>query len=306
MAHRLTGILGQGFELVLADVGSAGGIHRRWRPFRAHIVPLLFDPFDTGGGSPRDRIFPYALGAAKGSGTLHVTRRVSMTSLLEPNAELLRDVWFKPGHTAVTQTLGVEIEALDTLVAAEALRVDVAKIDTQGYESLIIAGARRTLADQVMLCEVEVSFFERYRGLLPIDRVIGDMRELGFELIELSRIKRYFARNASAVVKPGTGLGNRPGRIAFADALFMKRRDALDALVETRHGAGDKHAALRPIIALAAYGKLDIAAALVDRHWQTFDAPTQRGLQRWLRTIARWQGVTKLPHLLFDYLARRV
>lgn len=294
------------FRIVLADIGSAGGVHRRWHPVRPHLSTLLFDPFDTSGGTANDRVFDRALGATTGTAMLNVTRRVSMTSLLMPNAERLSQVWYKPAHTVVERQLNVDVEPLDSLVARESLRVDVAKIDTQGYEGAIIAGGRQTLSDQVFVCEVEVSFFDRYVGLTPIEGIVSEMRSLGFELVELGRPKRYYSKNGFGIAKPGSGLGNRPGRLAFADAIFLKTDAQIDAMVRARLARGDRQALLRPIVALAVYGKCDIAAALFERLESTLDDEVARRLRLWFAHVARWQGLTKLPHLALDYLARRV
>lgn len=34
------------FQIVLADIGSAGGVHKRWRKLRNHVSAVLFDPLD--------------------------------------------------------------------------------------------------------------------------------------------------------------------------------------------------------------------------------------------------------------------
>ena len=39
------------FEIVLADIGSAGGLKDRWAPARPVVSAMLFEPRD--GGEPR-------------------------------------------------------------------------------------------------------------------------------------------------------------------------------------------------------------------------------------------------------------
>ena len=139
--------------------------------FRNHVTAILFDPLDASTGSERDRHFPVALARSKGQARLHVTQRVSMASTLLPNAALLARFWDKPGHTAVVATREVPTDSLDSVMQANGIAPDVIKVDVQGGEYEILAGARSAFANSLCLAEVEVSFFERYAGL----RTFGDV-----------------------------------------------------------------------------------------------------------------------------------
>jgi FkbM family methyltransferase len=294
------------FRLTLADIGSAGGLHKRWRPIRPFVSALLFDPLDDRIEHPQDRHFPVALGAGAGEGVLHVTQRTSMSSLLEPNRAKIADFWFKPDHTRIVEEIPVKLAALDTLVAENHSWVDALKIDTQGAEDSILRGARACLNDQALLVEAELSFFDRYVGLRAFHEMVGFMGDHGFELIDLSRIKRYYFRNEAGVIKPGLGGGDRPGRIAFCDAIFFKRGELLHAQIEARHQAGDPHAALKAIILLLAYGKADMAAWLHDFAGPQVDEQTSQMLTKHFDKLAGVKFGRHALHLMLDYLARRV
>ena len=143
------------FVVTLADVGSAGGLHRRWRPIRDHVAAVLFDPLDAASAQGRDRYFPVALAGEKGRATIHVTKRVSMTSALRPNAELLRRFWDKSEHTEIVRSFEVPTDTLDNIVRENSLKLDAIKIDVQGGEHDILLGARAAL-ERVILAEIEV------------------------------------------------------------------------------------------------------------------------------------------------------
>ena len=265
-------------QIVLADIGSAGGLHRRWSVFRDHVTAILFDPLDASTGSSRDRHFPVALARSSGSARLYVTERVSMTSMLQPSAALLERFWDKPGHTTVVRTLDVPTDSLDHVMQANGIALDAVKIDVQGGEYEILAGAGSVFADSVFMAEIEVSFFERYAGLRTFGDVVALMRERNFDLIELRRLKRYRYRNSFGIVNPALGKNDWAGRIAFCDALFMLNDDALLARIAGDHPQGGPELALKAILVMLVYGKADLAAWIYDATAERLPAPVREGL----------------------------
>lgn len=288
-------------ELTLADIGAAGGLHKRWAPVRRHVRAVLFDPLEQCVGDGRDRYFPVAVAAAKGHATIHVTKRVSMTSALLPNTELLKRFWDKETHTQIEKSFEVPTDTLDNVVRDNGLNLDALKIDVQGGEYDILLGARETL-NHVILAEVETSFFERYIGLKTFDAVVALMRDCGFDLIDLNRIKRYRYRNAAGVVNPGLGLGDRAGRIAFCDAIFLRRDRELSARIGTEGEAFT----LKLILALLVYGKADIAAYAFDQGADRLPAEFRDELRRYFKTVSGVGFSPQRLHRAVDYLARKV
>jgi FkbM family methyltransferase len=293
-------------QIVLADIGSAGGLHRRWNALRNHVTAVLFDPLDQSTGSERDRYFPVAVARTRGRARLHVTQRVSMTSTLLPNVELLRRFWDKPGHTNIVRTIEVPTDSLDNLMQSNGIALDAIKIDVQGGEYEILTGARSVFANSLFLAEVEVSFFERYVGLSTFADIVALMRESGFELIDLGRLKRYRYRNSFGVVNPGLGMGDRAGRLAFCDALFMLEDEALLKRIagDLPHGGPDL--ALKAILVTLAYGKADLAAWIHDAAAERLQPAVREALERYFRGLRSGRFARfSLPRQL-DRLARRV
>lgn len=251
-------------QIVLADIGSAGGLHRRWSVLRHHVTAILFDPLDASTGSERDRYFPVAIAGSKGQARLHVTKRVSMASTLLPNTALLGRFWDKPGHTTVVRTIDVPTDTLDNVMRENGIALDAIKIDVQGGEYGILAGAQSVLESSLFLAEIEVSFFERYAGLRTFGDVVALMRERNFDLIDVGRLKRYRYRNSFGIVNPSLGMGDWAGRLAFCDALFMLKDDALLERIAGDGPHGGPGLALKAILAMLAYGKADLAAWIFD------------------------------------------
>lgn len=293
-----------GFELVLADVGSAGGLKDRWLPAREIVSAMLFEPRD--GGEPRragrDTLDPVALGPAPGRATLNLTQMVNMSSTLQPNRTLLETFRKKGEHSRITGTFDMPVDTLDAVAARAGCRIDAMKVDTQGSELGILEGARDSLSDGIFLAEIEISFFERYQGQALFRDVEEFMHAAGFELLDLYRLKRYRRRNRAGIGNLSLGGGQRAGRLAYGDALFFLREERLLDRIEAEGEA----LALKALLGLLIYGKADMAAHLFDRASATIEPGRRRQIETYLRALAsRRLFGRKLPAVI-DRLARSV
>lgn len=295
-----------GFEIVLADIGSAGGLKDRWAPARPAVSAMLFEPRD--GGEPRaegrDMLYPVALGPEKGRALLNLTALPNMSSTLQPNRALLETFRKKGAHTQITGTLEMPVDTLDAVAAQAGRGVDAIKVDTQGSEIGILNGARRCLAETVILAEIEVSFFERYEGQALFGDIETLMRGSGFELLDLYRLKRYRRLNRHGIGNVSLGAGQRAGRLAYGDALFFLKETTL--LERIRHGGGGETLALKAILGLLVYGKADMAARLFDETADLMDPARRARLARYFGSIGRRFLRHNSIHHVLDYLARHV
>jgi FkbM family methyltransferase len=292
-----------GFEIVLADVGSAGGLKGRWAPARPIVSAILFEPRD--GGEPRragrDTLYPVVLGPQGGRATLNLTSLPNMSSTLRPNQELLGTFRKKGSHTQITGSIEVPMDTLDAVAALDGRQVDAIKVDTQGTELGILEGAKGCLARSCLIAEIEVSFLERYRGQALFRDIEAYMMSLGFELVDLYRLKRYRRLNSSGIGNISLGGGQRAGRLAYGDAFFMLREDRLlERIVEE-----GEDVAMKIIISLLVYGKADIAAAIFDRTAERFEPKRREAVAKHLRALGRKVRRNSFHHLV-DYLARHV
>ena len=296
--------LPDGLRITLADVGSAGGLHKRWLAARPIILGLLFEPRDAGKIEQRgnDTIFPIALGPEAGTATLNVTALPNMSSTLRPNAALLQGFRKKGDHTRIVGTIDMPVDTLDALAKRESRPIDAIKVDTQGSELAILRGATDCLTGSILLAEIEVSFFQRYEGQALAADVITFMAEQGFELIDLYRLKRYRLINQAGIGNISLGGGQRAGRLAYGDAIFFINEARLLARIEGLPAAEAEATALKAIVALLIYGKADMAAALFDRVGDVIEAPLRKNIRAYLTSMRR-PGVL---HHMFDYLARHV
>lgn len=296
------------FRLVLADVGSAGGLHKRWAALRPAVSGLLFEPRE--GGEVRkegqDTIYPIGLGPEAGHAALHLTAMANMSSTLEPNAEELRRYVKKPAHAEVVGTSSIAVESLDAIAARDGLRVDAVKVDTQGSELGILRGMRAALCSSVVIAEVEVSFFRRYRDQPLFCDVQAFMDECGFELVDLYRLKRYRWANAARIGNLSLGGGQRAGRLAYGDALFFLKESELQSRLAAAGQGEAQRAVLSAVAGLLAYGKADMAAHVWDLGSAHVAEPARTRLTGWFTRLGRRARGSGVLHHVVDYLGRHV
>lgn len=295
-------------QIVLADIGSAGGLHPRWNALRPLVRGMLFEPRD--GGEPtvvgRDLVFPIALGPVAGRSTLNITALANMSSTLTPNAALLETFAKKPAHAAIVGEIELPVDTLDAVAERSNLSVDVLKADTQGSELGILQGAIGTLSADTVLAEVEVSLFERYTGQALLCDIVAFMDARGFELIELHRLKRYRRRNGFGIGNLGMGGGQRAGRLAYGDAIFLLKEAELRKRIAARTPEQGESLVLKTVLALLAYGKADMAAYVVEVFGADLREPWRGRLHAWFARLGRRPLGSGILHHAFDYLARHV
>jgi hypothetical protein len=110
---------------------------------------------------------------------------------MKPQAERLRD--WHPG-TAVTGSETVEITTLDQIFAPFAERKVLLKIDTQGFEQQVLAGAAASLP-KIAAVQLELPVVHFYENVWSLTDAIAFMERAGFAVAQLRPV----------VYLPGTG-----------------------------------------------------------------------------------------------------
>jgi FkbM family methyltransferase len=158
------------------DVGAAHGGYSLaallafpdTRVYSFEPLPEVFRVLEqTAAGRGRITPFPLALGEAEARVTIHRSESTGSSSILSMRSE-------HEAHFPGTGTIGseeIEVRTLDALVAAGEVDLTppvLMKIDVQGYEDRVLAGAAATLP-RINALIVELSLTELYEGqqLLP-------------------------------------------------------------------------------------------------------------------------------------------
>lgn len=216
----------------------------------------------------RETYLPHAIGDGQRH-TLHITQAPGMTSLLEPNPDLLGLFHGFPDWSRVVRTEEIDTVRLDDV--PETAGVDLIKIDIQGAELMALSNASHRLANALVV-QTEVEFVPMYKDQPLYGDVELLLRGRGFLLHKFEPI-------VSRVVKPMLLGGNiRAGfsQILWTDAIFVRDPTRLDAL--------DDGQLLRMAILLhECWGSVDLALHFLLAH----DKRTGQGLgQRYFAKIA--------------------
>lgn len=176
---------------VLVDVGAhvgeyAGEVRRSGFAGRIESFEPLYAPYRAlrarADGDESWHCHRLALGDSQGTITMHVAANEVSSSAL---AMLPRHLEGDPrsGYLRTEEAPATTLDDLDLAGPSDVLYV---KIDVQGYERRVLAGALRTLG-QASLVELELSLVHLYEDTPLAAEMIDHMAGLGFEPIWLER-----------------------------------------------------------------------------------------------------------------------
>lgn len=213
--HQIAEILGTE-TLTLFDVGSRGGAPRRWRRIAPLVHLIAADHADTHGTAGSfasvQAIDGLLLDAAQQS-EFHLTRNPKLSSIYRPNSEFL-DLFERSERADVLRTEVLLTRTVDDVCQADSVQPDVLKLDTQGSELKILAGATRALQG-ISAVEIEVEFRAIYRDQPLFPDVDAFLVHHGFTLVDWMTTARWQRRT------PG-GLRTGLGELVDADALYVR------------------------------------------------------------------------------------
>jgi FkbM family methyltransferase len=165
---------------------------------------------------------PDAVGA-DGESELKLCRMSGMTSLLEPNFELLNMLHYHPIWAEIKERVPLKTRRLDDI--AEIKRMDMLKIDIQGGELAVFENAARLLED-TLLVHTECMFVPMYVDQPLYADQAGFLQKFGL-------YTHKFYEIAGHVLKPFTVRGDRHAPLSqlfWADVIFIKDLTKLDTL----------------------------------------------------------------------------
>jgi FkbM family methyltransferase len=153
------------------------------------------------GGDDRVTVDRRAVAAGPGTADFHVTAHSHNSSLRVPDDNV--EERYGDSGWAVARTIQVETTSLDDIVGDR--DVALLKIDVQGGEREVLAGAARTLprTGAVLL---EITFVSHYSGDATFPELHQLMTGAGFELAAMSEPER-----------------TADGMLAWADACYLRR-----------------------------------------------------------------------------------
>ncbi len=151
------------------------------------------------GNSGRVELHNVAIGERESVETLKITRDTTGASLLQPREEMRAVIG---SNWTITSEVQVRMTTLDRLLV-DLAEISLLKIDVQGYEKAVLAGAKQTLLKTKFLL-IELNFMSQYDG----GSWLGEIHEI------LTRDFGFFLANAS---QPQV----LNGRASMCDGLYV-------------------------------------------------------------------------------------
>ncbi|HST31014.1 MAG TPA: FkbM family methyltransferase [Chthoniobacterales bacterium] len=151
------------------------------------------------GNKPGVELHHLAIGEAEGVAKLKITRNTTGASLLQPREEMRALVG---GTWSIASEIEVKMTTLDRLLA-DLREVSLLKIDVQGYEKQVLAGATQTLPKTKFIL-VELNFMPQYDG----GSWLGEIHQI------LTRDFGFFLANGTAPLVLN-------GRASMIDGLYV-------------------------------------------------------------------------------------
>lgn len=221
-SYRIVSNLVGRVDPVVIDGGAhLGDMVEKFRAFLPRAEFHCFEPdpalaqtlVSRFAGSPLVHVVQAALGDAVGTAKFNINVSRPTNSLL-PSAETLQPELKQ--LCQLVEQVEVEVTTIDEYCRANSIeRVDIIKLDLQGYDYLALKGATATLV-KAKVALVEVLFEEIYKGCHRFPDILNLMLDQGFKLHTLC----------------GLHYGEAD-ELLWADAVFVKSTHASSVKPET-------------------------------------------------------------------------
>ena len=206
-------------DVCLVDIGAAGEVEPRWKPFVQFLNYVGVEPdersrstlLNTKNDFRSYQILPHALAAKDQSLNFNLCRKPQVSSLYEPNTEFLSrfpDV----ERFEVLEEIPTDCVCLDSV---DVPSIDFLKLDIQGGELDVLEGAAKTLKSALGV-ELEVEFIDLYREQPLFGSVCTKLSQHEFEFIDFVNLTRWERKAHSGY-----------GQCIFGDALFLRTPESL-------------------------------------------------------------------------------
>lgn len=192
---------------------------------------------------------PLAVGAG-GPATLHAYPASEMSSLYRLSESAIGYLGHFRRHLGQENCISIETHRIDDI--AEIRNIDLLKIDAQGAECAVIAGARARLADAVMVI-AEMRFYRLYDGEPMLHDMDRSLREQGFVL---HRFLHQKSRMLNHSQKARVNVRAMSSQLIDGDAVYIRS-------LEDRAAWSDRQLSALALLA-ATIGSHDLALLALD------------------------------------------
>ena len=200
-------------KLIIADVGSTGGLSFLWNGLNKIILCYSFDPDSRAMDLKQKnvKIFPVALWSSEKKLSLNLTKFPDASSLYPPNDNLLSLFMNYDLHN-VEKKIMIKTKTMDQVCCGYDLP-DFIKLDAEGADLEILKGSKNCLKNSCIGIQTEVQFLERNLGSPIFDKTNKFLQKQGFWLMDLK--KESWIRNNSFY-----RVNSKP-QLIWGDAIYM-------------------------------------------------------------------------------------
>lgn len=221
------------------DIGARGEIKNDLDALAPFVNVVGFEPdeeacrtlnarYSPSGKWRAVRFIPAALGRHHADETLHITHAGGTSSIYRPLPDA-GEIYSRGDYYLVKKEIPLRVSPLDeVLVAHDVSGADHIKVDVEGYELEVLAGATNTL-QQVSALRIEVSFTAMREGQ-PLYYELGAfLDDAGFAPFEFMELHHW--RNFSKTKYPVRSCGPiafSKGQMIHGDLLFYRKPETLN------------------------------------------------------------------------------
>ncbi len=200
--------------VTIFDVGAhIGNVSLQYNTLFSNASIYSFEPFPPSFNSLQQNtsthknitLFNKGLGAYTGTAKFHSNQSEQTNSILATH-EQANSNWGNNDLLKTKEIVEIDLTTIDQIVEEENIKtIDILKMDVQGAEHEVMAGAKKTIEKQMIrLIYTEIITVPTYQGQKEFDDILKMYRAYGFELFTIYKA------------------GHRAdGRLQFIDAIFV-------------------------------------------------------------------------------------
>lgn len=207
----------------LFDIGARRGFHPVFNNFKP-IIKIGFEPEKdecallSSNKNADEHYYPIALGNQEESINFYNCKNPGSSGLLEPN----NNYWSRfaeADNLEVSSISKIETTTLDNFTQNHSIKdCDFVKIDTEGFDLLILEGGAKTITNNSLGVMTEVYFNPVRKNLSFFGKTHELMEEYGLSLY----ILETFNNGKREFVKQNNINAFDTGQIIWGDALFLR------------------------------------------------------------------------------------
>jgi len=132
--------------------------------------------------NPRKTFYDYAIGDGSEK-YLNICKGVGMSSFLEPDMNYLNNFYWFDEFSKIVKKIKIKTKKLDDIRE----KIDLLKIDVQGYEYEIIQHGKEKIKNSLVI-QLETSPIPLYKNEKTSSEVINQLEKLGFSLHMFNKV----------------------------------------------------------------------------------------------------------------------